>query len=168
MGNSSSQKAQPAAAAPAQRAPQQPAQSSTVAAIQKMRGTINTMEKRINFLEKKQQNELKSAMAKKKAGNKSGEWLFSGARVVRSCGTRTEVRRVLFRWFWGKRRRKTLCGWWLAGMADRALAMRCDVLRYLPSSLPPPARRASVLRLSPITLSCSRVAAWEAGRVKGG
>ena len=84
MGNSSSQKAQPAAAAPAQRAPQQPAQSSTVAAIQKMRGTINTMEKRINFLEKKQQNELKSAMAKKKAGNKSGEWLFSDARVVRS------------------------------------------------------------------------------------
>ena len=96
MGNSSSQKAQPAAAAPDQRAPQQPAQSSTVAAIQKMRGTINTMEKRINFLEKKQQNELKSAMAKKKAGNKSGEWLFSGARVVRSCGTRTEVRRCCF------------------------------------------------------------------------
>ena len=74
MGNSSSQKAQPAAAAPRQAAPQQPAQSSTVSAIQKMRGTINTMEKRINFLEKKQQNELKSAMAKKKAGNKSGEW----------------------------------------------------------------------------------------------
>ena len=74
MGNSSSQKAQPAAAAPRQAAPQQPAQSSTVSAIQKMRGTINTMEKRINFLEKKQQNELKSAMAEKKAGNKSGEW----------------------------------------------------------------------------------------------
>ena len=74
MGNGKSQQAA-APAAPAPRAPVQrhvPQQSGTVGTIQRINKTIQNQEKRVEFLEKKVKKELRDAMAKKKAGNRSG------------------------------------------------------------------------------------------------